>query len=319
MSTPVIPLIIRGSGCVLFNSAVYYWTDKLTIKATRPTFEVPSDFFGNIDTRAGGGAMVDIEFTPVGQIAGLVKYYPYGPSNLVAASSVGNSILGGALVIATKAGQTITYSRAGIYKSPTLQLSPRKTAFGPMTFRAMNKITVPPTDAAALKAIASASFTDASFDPTKIVSDVYTASIGERSAPFDAVGARNGFELEPVYKIEDAQDDNVGVADAHLTDITWKLRFAPNNLTEAQVDSLAMWQGADAILSGESVARGPGSTPEDIIVDADFLTATIHKVGVVTAEGGYGVKVDRNGNLEFAQQMSFTAGAPDPLVTLTLN
>lgn len=319
MSAPVLPIVIRESGVLLFNSLAWYWTGNLTIKETRPTFTVDSDFWGKFDTRASGGPMVEIEFTPVGQVQTLDAVYPYGPSNLVAESAIGNSIFNGACLITTKSGKTFSYARAGISKTPTLNLSPKKTAFGSMTITAMNRIDVQPTTASVLKTIASGGGVDASFDPTKILTDIYTASLGARLTPYNAMGARTGFELEQVLEIEDAPDDNIGVADRLITGVMWKCRFAPNNLTQAQIDTLAMFQGADAILAGQSVARGPAGAPEDLIIDADFLTATIHKVGVVSKEHGYGVKIDQNGMIEFAQQMSFTDGVPDPLVTLTLN
>lgn len=319
MSTPVLPLVIRGSGCVTLNGFAYYWKDALTIKPVRKTFTVESDYAGPLDDRVTS-LMVDIEFTPVGMMTSLVKFYPYGPSNLVSALSVGSSIFGGPGVnnpatIATKAGQTIAYNRAGIYKSPTLYLSPNKTAFGPMTIRAIGKSGVLPTDAAYLKTIASTAFSDTSFDPTKIVTDIYSASLGSRSSPYNAMGARSGFEIEPVYSMEDVPDDGIGIADTTLTGVRWKCRFAPNNLTEAQVDALANWQGTSAIIPGQSVSRDN----ESLIMNADVMTASLFNVGVISGEHGVGVKKDRNGMIEFITKQTFTAGVAQPQVSLLLN
>ncbi len=320
MSSSVLPVVIRGSGCLIANSYAFYWKDNCTVKLARATDVIPSDFFGPLDDRMKSQA-VDISFTPVGMMpttnAGWAKYYPYGPTAMVTASSVGSSIFTGTGVLATAAGVQTTYERVGILKSPSLMLSPRKTAFGPMTFRCINQINVQPTSATALVSIASAAFTDASFDPTKIITDIYTASLGSRGAPYSAMGARNGFEIEPVYETSDAEDDNVGIADTLLSGIRFKTRFAPNNLTEAQVQALANWQGTGAIIPGMSVAAGVSGTPENLIIDANSHTAMVYAVGVTSSEHGFGVKVDRNGQIEFAQQYLFTTGVPNALLALT--
>lgn len=324
MSAPVLPVVIRGPGVVLIGAVPYYFTGDLTAKLSRKTFDVASDFFGPFDVRSQGGPMVDIEFTPVGMIttAQLAALFPYGPSNIIAACSVGVSIFGAsptAVTIWTKAdGLKAAYARGGVYKSPTLFLSPRKTAFGSMTVRAINKISVAPTTAGAFKAITTAAFTNATFDPTTVDTDIYTATLGVRSSPYSAMGAREGFELEPTYQMDDADDVNVGVADTFVTGVAWKCRFAPNNLTEAQADAICNWDGTDAILAGQSVARGPSSVPEDLVIDADTMTATVHNVGLISATYGVGVKRDRVGMMEFAQQMVFTSGVAQPLVTLTV-
>jgi hypothetical protein len=318
MSTPVLPTVIRGPAIIQFGSYSFYTAGDIRRRYVRTTNPTAADFYGRVDETLASG-MVDLEFTPAGEIESLIKYFPFGPSNLVATSSIGNSILTGVCTIHTKAGQTIAFNRAGISKSPTLTLGPRAMPYGSMTISAIGKAATQPTDAAFWKTIASLAFSDTGFDPSLIVKDIYSAELGSRSAPFDAMGARNGFEFEVAYELENAEDDNVGVADRILTGMTATCRFAPNNLTEAQVDELASLQGADAILPGQSISRGPSGTAEDLTIASDVLTAILHNAGVRSVEGGYGVKVDRNGNIEFAARMTFTAGAPNPLFSLTVN
>ncbi len=320
MSTPVLPTIIRGPSIITFNGASYYFKDGVTVKPNRKAFQILTDFFGPIDNRLES-MMVDIEGTPAGEMETLVKYYPYGPTSLVAASDVGNSIFTASdvpLVLATKAGLTTTWQRGGIAKSPTLFLSPRKTAYGSMVFSALGKRATQPTTATYWKAVASTSFTNVAFDDTKVITDIYKAVLGSRASPYDAIGARTGFELEPVYDLDDVPDDNVGIADRFLTGHQWKARFAPNNLSEAQVDVLALLQDTDAIKVGQSLSRGPSSVKENLVITADALVATLNAVGVMSTEQGFGVKVDRNGMIEFVTRQTFTTGAPDPLVTLAL-
>jgi hypothetical protein len=321
MSTPVIPTVIRGPGIILFNSFAYYFKEAMTIRPRRGTTAIADDFHGTIDMRHES-VMVDIEATPAGELKSLANFYPYGPTNLVAASPIGNSIFTGAdvpLVIATKAGLTMTFARGGIARMPSLFLSPRKTVFGTMGFSAIGMRAQQQTTDGWLKAIAAADFGDTSFDDTRMLTDVYAATLGSRAAPYDAIGARQGFELEPVLGLDDVPDDNVGVADRIITDVGWKCRFAPNNLTMAQVDAIANWDGADAIIPGQSVARGPAGAAEDLIISADALTATLHTAGLTQQEIGVGVKVDMNGNIEFFARQTFTSGVANPFVTLDLH
>jgi hypothetical protein len=316
MSTPVLPVIIQGPGVIRHNSFTYFFGRegaKLTL--TRQTDQTEDDFHGIVGETAIGGPMVDLSFTPTGMIKSLIKPYPYGPSSLVAGFYSGRSILTGSVVIATKAGQVLTWARGGISQSPELSLRPRGKAFGAMTISMLNKIDTAQTDAAVLKAISAASFAETSFDETTIVKDLYTATLGSRSAPFDAIGARTGFVLKPIYDIIDVPDDHVGVADKLLNAVGWGVSFEPNNLTEAQVDELCAWQGADAVLAGQSI----GKAAEDLIIDADFLTATLHNVGFTKASHGYGSTQARNQGIEGKAVMTFNAGVPNPLISLVIN
>ena len=321
MSTPVIPSIIRGPAVLIYNSYTYYTQGDIRVNTRRNVQPTQSDMFGNLgDTHES--QVTEISFTPVGEVESMVKYFPYGPSNLTAASSVGNSIFTGSdvpLVIHTKAGQTITYHRAGISVMPPLNLSPRSTLFNEMTFVALGKRATQQTDAAFWKTIGSSAFSDTSFDHTKVVKDIYTATLGARLSPYDAIGARNGFLLTPILELEEVQDDNVGIADMIISSVGMRCTFAPNNLTEAQVDTLINHQDSDAILPGQFIGRGPSGTPEDLVIDSDVFTATLHAAGVTSGENGYGVRVDRNGNLEWTYRQTFTSGAPDPIFSLVVN
>jgi hypothetical protein len=315
MPTPILPSIIRGPAIATFGAYSFYFQGAISVKPSRPTWDPDSDMFGKLGPRAAGLPVWEISGTPVGELESLAKYFVRGPSNLVATNPVGSSLFTGAMVIHTKAGQTITFARAGIAKMPPLMLSPRKTAFGGMTFRAIGESNVQATETTWAKVLAASGFTDTGFDASKVITDIYSAALGGRGAPFDAMGAREGFEIEPELELEEVQDDNVGLADVLIASISCKCRFAPNNLTEAQIDELANWHGADAVLPGESL----GKLAEDLVITGDSLVATLHRAGVVSSEHGYGVKVDRNGNVEFAATHSTTNGALNPLFSLALS
>lgn len=319
MSTPIPPIIIRGPAIVIRDGLAIYTAGNITDRHTRTGQPTPTDMFGNVgDTLES--EQRELSFQPAGELKSLVKLFPYGPSNLATASSVGQSIFGAAdvaCVIHTLAGQTITYPRSGISKSPILRMGPKVTPLGDMSIVCLGKRDTAPTEAGYWKSIATASFTDVSF--TEIIKDIYVASLGERSAPYDAMGARDGFELEFNPELETVPDDNVGIADMLVKSMMAKVRFKPNNLTEAERDALVNFDGADALLPGQYLGRGPSGTPEDLTIDSDVFTAILHAAGVSAAEGGYGMAVDRNGQLEFTYKQTFTSGVPDPLVSLVVN
>jgi hypothetical protein len=54
-----------------------------------------------------------------------------------------------------------------------------------------------------------------------------------------------------------------------------------------------------------------------LVITGDSLSVTLHRVGIVSAEHGYG-RVDRNGTLEFVTRLGFSSGAVQPLATLTI-
>jgi len=320
MSTPVIPTIIRGPAVLIYNSFTWYTQGDIRVSTRRNVQATQSDAFGNMgDTMES--QVTEVSFTPVGEIKSMVKSYPYGPSNLVVASSVGASIFTASnvpLVIHTLAGQTITYHRAGISTLSPLTASPRATLFGEMTFTCLGKRATQPTDAAFWKTIGSSAFADTSFDSANVVKDIYQAALGARATPYDDIGARNGFVFTPFIETEEVQDDNIGIADMLITSVGARVSFAPNNLTEAQVDTLINHQDTDAIIPGQFIGRGPSGTPEDLVITSDSLVLTLHSAGIVSGENGYGVRVDRNGNIEWTYRQTFTTGAPDPIFSLVI-
>lgn len=340
MSRPIIPSIIRGPAIVTFNGQAYYTQGDIKVTRERTTFDIIPDFFGKIETRMAA-MKVKLTFTPVGELGTdasledeIEKYWPHGPIThgvTLIPWGYGGSICNGPVTITTNrtAGvdpdPIITYEKAAITKPPTLYLSTKKTFWGPMEITAIGNIAATSglLDEAYIKTQETpAEFADVSFNPDRVLTEVYSAAIGVRGGAYAAVGCRDGFEIEPQLEVDEVQDDNVGIADLRLLSIGYRLRFAPNNLTEAQVDALVMDQDANAILAGETVAKGPGGgTPvaENIVITGSHLVLTMHKAGIVTAEHGYGVKVDNNGNIEYVNRTSFTLGAPTALITAVVS
>src|SRR6267154_1996638 len=189
MSNPILPIVIVGPAIVTWNGKSFYSKAGVKSEFKRDTFKIETDFDGTIDERMKT-QMTEISLQPDGQISDLPKYFPY------TVGAIGKSIFGASplpLVIVTKfggasnTGQTITFPRAAISKLAQLRLKPTDTLFGDMTFSCLGVPTVQPNTATAWQTIADSAFADATFDETKIVTDIYTAAYG--SAPYNAIGS----------------------------------------------------------------------------------------------------------------------------------
>ncbi len=179
MSTPVLPTIITGPAVVSENGHFVYFQKGVQVEYDRQSFTVESAH-GRRDERLKS-TMVKITGTPVGELrstADLAKYFPHGPAN------IGQSIFKGAVVVYDVAnGKNYSYTRGGVSKFPKLTLSPTKTVFGDMEFSCIGGAATQPTNAAFMKTINTAAFADTSYLDTKVITDIYTATLGSRSTP----------------------------------------------------------------------------------------------------------------------------------------
>jgi hypothetical protein len=311
MSNPVLPTIITGPAIVLHNAKAFYSKAGIKVAFRRESFNVETDFDGRIDERMKS-QLTEVTLQPDGQVSDLNKYFPYGIAD------IGASIFGASpktLVIHTKAGQTITYPRAAISKLPQLRLKPTDTLFGDMTFTCLGVPNVQPNTSNAWKTIASASFADASFDERKIVTDIYRAAYG--SSPYDAIGSMAGFEVDLSMETSRIEAADFGVIDMILKSLTATARFAPGNLTEAQVDTLLNLQNTGYIFPGQSLAKAN----TDLVITGSgnnglTLTVIIKNAGPKQNAAMYSTGKHRHEAVEFTSRRTWTSGAANPLFTL---
>lgn len=307
-----LPLSIKGPAIITYDATVHRSKGDVTLQTTRESFDVETSLHGKIATRMKS-QKVEISFQPDGAAANFAKLFPYNPG------TIGTSILGDpaapkALVIASRDGKTYTFHRAGVLKSPTVRLMATDTLFGgTMSFLALGKATVEQTDAAALVTLASAAFADAGFDQAKIKTARYLATWG---ATYTDMIARGGFEIDLVPTIEMDEVDGYGIIDATLKSVMATAKFAPANLTEAQVHALMAFQDAGAIMPGQDFSQAG-----DDLVIADVggavLSVTLHNCGPKDLSQMFGF-AHRHGDIAWVASRTWTAGTGNPLVTFTL-
>ena len=318
MSNP-LPSLIVGPAIVTWNGYTYYTKAGVKVAFTRDTFKIETDFDGTIDERHKS-QKATVSLQPVGMITTMSGMFPY------AISMVGKSVFTGTdlpLVIVTKfggtgnAGQTITYPRGALTKTPQLRLKPTDTLFGDLEFTCLGDPTVQPNGATAWETIASATFADTSFDETAITTDIYSAAFG--SSPYNAMGSKTGFEIDIELDLKTIEDDSFGIVDMILAGMTAKAKFVPNNITQAQFATLLAYQNTGYIYPGQSVSKSNTDlviTGSGNLGSGHTLTATIKNAGPKAGTYMYGVDKHRFEAIEFTSKRTWTSGAANALFTL---
>ncbi len=317
----LLPIVIVSPAILQWNGYSYYTKVGIKSEFKRETFKIESDTDGTIDERMKH-QITEVSFQPVGMIklgadTSLSAFFPYPISR------IGQSIFGPAgarqqLVIATKfggannAGLTITFPNAAISKLPPLRLRPTDTLFGDMTFTCIGDATIQPNTNAAWLTLANAAFADNNFDETAIVTDIYSAAYG--NAPYNAMASMAGFEIDIAMETANIEADDYGIADIILKSLTAAVKFAPSNLTEAQIQALLAAQGASYVYPGQSLSKAN----TNLVITgsgngARTLTATIYNAGPKEAGFMYNVDKHRLDAIGFTSKRTWTAGVANPL------
>lgn len=307
--TPVLPTIIQGPAIITRGANVYYTKGPIKVGYKRESFKIETDMHGQIDERILRDMTV-ISFTPDGQIGTQAKFFPY------AVGDVGKSIMtvaGGTVIIQTLDGRTITWSRGAVSKFPKLNLKPNSTLYGDMEMTCIGKATTQRSDVAFWKVITAVGFADITFDETAIITDIYIAAFG--GAPYNSMGALEGFEIDFAMSVKVIPALDVGIADIILSSLSATARWRPDNLTELQIDTLLNHSGANALYPGESFAKagtnlvitGQGAAPK---------TFTLQTAGPKDITWNYGTGEHLHDVLEFTTRRKWTAGVAQPLITI---
>lgn len=318
LPTIVQPLNIIGPAIITWNGYVYYFKDGIKSSLQRETWEESNDFGGTFDTRAKSQKTV-ISGRPAGMVnqltatSGKSAIFPYK------LAQVGSSIFGTVasplpLVIQTQfggasnTGQTITFVRGGMSKFSPVNLKSQESLYGDLEFTCLGIPTAASTGAGAWNAIADAAFADTSYDDTQIISDIYVSAFG--SSPYNAMGSHNGYEIDVPLKLNTVMSDDYGITDMVIDSIgPATAKFAPSNLTEAQIWTLINAQGAGYIQPGMSLSKaGTSLVISGTGNGAHTLVATINNAGPKDAEFIYDKKNNRIQQVAFTSKITSTSG-----------
>lgn len=309
MADIVIPDIIQGPAWVVFGGMAIYVQKDIQVKENVDSWN-PGSTFGPLGERHKSRRDV-LTFTPVGMVTADLLDLFYD-AFLNPAGAIGRSILDGEVKIASLAeNKTYGWNRGGISKPPGLFLGPTGTAFKSMSLDCLQKAATQPTANDFWKLAETTVDADTSFDHTAIVSDIYTAALGERGAPYNAMGSMAGFDIDFGFLTAPIPAADVGIADIIRSGFSLGVSFPPSKMTEAQVNTLLGQQGADVVLPGQAYAKAG----EDLVLVGTQVgwNFTLKRVGAKMAERVYVIGEHRWKGLSLVNELGFTDGVMDAL------
>ncbi len=288
--------IIRGPGTVTFGSCKFFDASGIDASIDSATSDVPSSISGKLDT-IKTDQTGKVSLTPVGNLSEAIVALLY-PSWLQT-PEIGRSLFGSAdapLVVASRAGQKVTFHAAAITKFPDLNLSPVKTAFGSVEWTALLANGKLPTDANSFYAVAAAAYADGEPPRDGLTGFHYAGTFGSLSIP-DTV---DGWTVAVDAQLDPVQTDSQGTIDYTLGNVNVTARCTPLGLTESQIlAALPALSGRGASLAGAS----------DLVISATGgLTVKLKKAALVTGPLKWGTTTLRAGELGFTANIDPTSG-----------
>ena len=298
-----VPLRITGPAVVIFNGITYYFQDGLNGSLKRTLGSIKVDNFGEI---AKISENFVVEFT--GKPAGLLDATYLGSMFPNARQTHGQSCFGSTdlpLIIWAQhpfSGSDlnkVTWQRGAITKSPTVLCSATKGQIinSDITFSALMASDFDMTAADAWYSAVHATFAADVLDVDNIRYARYTAALGVRSSPYDAMLAIDGFTLEATFGIQNISVDNFGIIDRvyDANSYVATCKFKPANLLKAEVDALIRIQDTTALLPGDEI----GGSNEDLVIASDRFIVTLKNCDASDSADVYKVGTLQRGEVMF--------------------
>ena len=286
--------IVRGPCKITFDGATFYSKGGVTLTRTTSTFDKETDAYGAVG-KSKTDFQVVVEFEPVGEIESLTVLFPYGNT------AMGASIYGATdkeLVIVS-ADATYTLSNAAITQMPSIRCSANNTAFGSVQFtgiRANLGDTVITESAGAT--------IGAAFDPTKIITAPYVATLGALDPFFSEAGFEIAFELG----LNPIMVDGKGTVDMSLQNLGATITCIPTGVAQdefnAQFDSIEI--GSDLTSPALDISTAT-------VGGLNFDCAAVQ---VIDLQKRFSPTDNRLGQLTLAAKRTFSTGAPVALFTV---
>ena len=202
--------IVRGPAKVVFDSATFYSKGGINITMTTSTFDKESDAYGVLG-KSKTDFQVVVEFEPVGEIEALATLFPHG------STTIGASIYGStdkSLVI-TATDATYTIRNAAVTQMPSIRCTATNTAFGSVQFTGILDLGGDPSLLSDYYSVGAGAAIGTLFDPTKLITAPYQATLGGSTTFFSEAGFEISFEmgLTPIMI------DGIGTVDMSLQNL----------------------------------------------------------------------------------------------------
>ena len=292
--------ILRGPCKIAYNSQTFYSKGGVTLTQTNSTFDKESDAYGPV-SKAKTDFQIVVEFEPVGEIEALTTLYSYGNTLM------GSSIYGATdkTLVITSAGTNGTYTikNAAITQMPSIRMTAGNTAFGSVQFTGLLSIGGDPAEIEDYIEISAGAAVGTSFDPSKIITAPYTATLGALSFMSEA-----GFEVSFDLGLAPITVDGIGTVDMALQSLGATITCIPTGIS---ADSFQTY--FDELNAGKDLASAALDISTATVGGINFDCAAVQ---ILDLASRFSPSENRLGQLTMAAKRTFSAGDPVTLFTV---
>jgi hypothetical protein len=231
-------------------------------------------------------------------------------TNIIDITDVGTGthklVVNNPLVIQTFAGQQYTFPNAAVVSMPPITVSAVQTLLGQVTFECFLAEGANWSDANPFYTLAAvAAPNDTSFNPTNVLTQPATMGWGV-TPPWSSFSTKSGVRVEFPLQLEAVETDMDGVLTRRLSGITVTARAVPMGLSESDIMTKLLLQGAGA-------ARGRSLSGANLEISATGFWVRLYGAALRGGPQLFGTKSDRIGELTWVATRTFATGVPNPL------
>jgi len=291
--------IVRGPCKLTYDSETFYSKGGVTLTQTNATFDKETDAYGNVG-KSKTDLQIVVEFEPVGEIEALTVLFKHGNT------AMGASIYGATdkpLVIVAADG-TYTVVNAQITQMPSVRCSANNTSFGSVQFTGLLAVNGDPSDLTDYITIGAGASIGTAFDPSKIITAPYTATLGGSLAFMSEAGFEISFDLS----LNPVMVDGIGTVDMSLQNLGATITCIPTGIAK---DSFQTYFGS--LDAGEDLASATLDISTATVGGLNFDCAAVQ---VIDAQSRFSPTDNRLGQVTFAAKRTFSTGAPVALFTI---
>jgi hypothetical protein len=291
--------IVRGPCKITYDTQTFYSKGGVTLSMTNSTFDKETDAYGIVG-KAKSDFQVVVEFEPVGEIEALTVLFPYGNS------TIGSSIYGStdkALVIVA-ADATYTINNAAVTQMPSIRCTANNTAFGSVQFTGLLDKGGSPGLLADYYAVGAGASIGATFDPSKLVTAPYTATIGGSLNFYSEAGFEISFDLG----LNPVMVDGIGTVDMSLQNLGCNISCIPTGIAENSFDTYF-----GSLDTGEDLANVTLDISTTTTGGLNFDCAAVQ---ILDLQKRFSPTENRLGQLNMAARRTFSTGVPAALFTV---
>jgi hypothetical protein len=291
------------------DSTVMYFESALKVQIKAETFQPASSGFGKLPLR-NKNLTIKITGTPSGVYAYKSVLMPGTHLNPTAGAAVFPATDQEVEIqeMRSSGAQKYTFKNCRMTKVPKLVFHAQKQLWGPVEFTALFANGTDPTDLDNWYVIAANAFSDTSFAPGDVLTQVYSALWNSLQLEQNV----DGVEIDVDVGMDEEVIPNFGTANYRFSgDINAKAIVRPKILTAAEVAA-----ALDSDGSGFVIGAGRQATGHDLVLSGTGVTVTMPSAHLDAGGFEFDSKAALIDQLEFANSRIFTAGAPGAILTL---